>query len=192
MVAARNQIESAQETVSPKSLDELVLELGKLAAVVDCQDDPKKADTDALHSFIREHPEVLSGIPSLIAQTLAHIMKQAGYGAGSQLIRAAQLGKLRTKLGYDEATELERLLIDRAVMCWLRLNLAEVSYSASVIGGTTIREAEFRDKVVTRAHKRFESACETLARVRGLKQPRERSKGRAGLALLRPVEGGEP
>jgi hypothetical protein len=118
-------------------------------------------------------------------------MKQAGYGTGSQLIRAAQLRELRTKLGYDEATELERLLIERVVMCWLRLNLAEVSYSASVIGGATIREAEFKDKVVTRAHRRFESACETLARVRGLQSPRSRTKGRAQLALLRPMECGE-
>jgi len=63
---------------------------------------------------------------------------------------------------------LEQLLIQHAALCWLRLTLAELSYSSSMKGSITLTLGLYLEKRLSMAQKRFTRACETLARVRKL------------------------
>jgi len=75
---------------------------------------------------------------------------------------------LKKELGSDGAPLLEQLLIQQAALCWLRLNLVELSYSSVMKQSITLTLGIYWEKRLSAAQKRFARACETLARVRKL------------------------
>jgi hypothetical protein len=81
----------------------------------------------------------------------------------------ATMNKLRKELEGPDPTPIERLLAERAVLCWFVVNLYEALYFQSK--DITIRQAEFQLRRVESAHRRFLSAVATLARVRKLALP---------------------
>lgn len=78
---------------------------------------------------------------------------------------------LRESLGYDTAPALEKMLIEGAVVCWVRLAVMELRYSCIVSAENTFKAVEHTEKRLTEAQKRFNRACESLARVRKLSRP---------------------
>jgi hypothetical protein len=76
--------------------------------------------------------------------------------------------ELRDSLGYDAAPTLERMQIEHVCVCWLRLSVMEVRYSLVVNANNTLAQVEHTEKRLTEAQKRFNRACESLARVRKL------------------------
>jgi hypothetical protein len=79
-----------------------------------------------------------------------------------------RLQVLKKDLGYDTAPILEQLLIQQAALCWLKLNLVELSYSGTMKQSITLTLGMYWEKRLSAAQKRFTQACETLARVRKL------------------------
>jgi hypothetical protein len=79
---------------------------------------------------------------------------------------------LRAALGHKTAPALEQALIDHACVCWLRLAAMEVRYSCIVNANNTLVQVEHAEKRLTEAQKRFNRACESLARVRRLSAPK--------------------
>ena len=75
---------------------------------------------------------------------------------------------LKKDIGYDNAPMLEQLLIQQAALCWLKLNLVELSYSGMMKQSHTLTLGMYWEKRLSAAQKRFTRACETLARVRKL------------------------
>ena len=62
----------------------------------------------------------------------------------------------------------EQLLIQQAALCWLKLNLVELSYSGTMKQSITLTLGIYWEKRLSAAQRRFTRACETLARVRKL------------------------
>jgi hypothetical protein len=91
-------------------------------------------------------------------------------GEALPLLWREQMRDMRAALGYAAAPPLERPLIDHACLCWLRLALMELRYS-SLTEDNTLKAVEHTEKRVASAQKRFNRACETLAKVRKLKLP---------------------
>ncbi len=88
-----------------------------------------------------------------------------------QEIYERKLDAMRQELAGPEASLLERLLADeRIVMCWLHLYYAEAVYTQN-IGDLTLRQAEFHQQRITKAHNRYLSSIRTLAQVRHLGVP---------------------
>ncbi len=65
---------------------------------------------------------------------------------------------------------LELLLIDRIALCWLSLHYYEI-LEAQTTGGTSVAWAEFHERRLERAQKRYQSAIKALAQVRKLQLP---------------------
>jgi hypothetical protein len=63
---------------------------------------------------------------------------------------------------------LEQMLIEEVLLCWLRLIIWEYKLTELDIEGMTLIKAEFWDKRLSGAQRRYLRACETLARVRRL------------------------
>ena len=80
-----------------------------------------------------------------------------------------RMGQLQRDLEGPTPTPLERLLAERSVFCWFLVNVYEQSYAQS--SEMTIRQAEFQQRRIDRAHARFLSALRTLAQVRKLALP---------------------
>ena len=77
---------------------------------------------------------------------------------------------LTQELAGIQPTPLERVLVDRIVLCWLHLHLAEVSY-AEQMQDLSITQAAFHEHRITAAHNRYLAAMRTLAQVRRLQTP---------------------
>jgi hypothetical protein len=79
-----------------------------------------------------------------------------------------RLQVLKKDLGNEGAPLLEQLLIQHAALCWLKLNLIELSYANLMKQSITLTLGIYWEKRLTAAQRRFTRACETLARVRKL------------------------
>lgn len=68
--------------------------------------------------------------------------------------------------------ELERLLVQQVVVAWLHLGYIEYQYSAMTTEtGLTMKRAEYWERRLSAAQRRYLRATETLARVRRLQLP---------------------
>ena len=96
-----------------------------------------------------------------------------------------RLQTLKKELGSEGAPLLEQLLIQQAALCWLKLNLVELSYSNTMKQSITLTLGIYWEKRLSAAQRRFTRACETLARVRKL------SRGTPGLQFNIATNGGQ-
>lgn len=68
--------------------------------------------------------------------------------------------------------ELERLLVQQVVLTWLKLGHTEWHHEHILVNGhMTIQVADFWERRLSAAQRRYLRACETLARVRRLGLP---------------------
>lgn len=134
--------------------------------------DPKEEDVAALRKCLRKNPELwrIAGDVAMITMddlvqkvTSSPAMRESLYQGWIEMLR---------ELGYPDATQLERLLIDQVVLCWLRLNYLEYQYSNLDRSELLISQAAFWEKRLSASQRRFLRACEALARVRRLLRPK--------------------
>jgi hypothetical protein len=78
---------------------------------------------------------------------------------------------LQAELEGGNCTPLERILCGRIATCWLDVHLADLSFAAKYKGNMTLGQLTFYQARQDRAHKRYLSAVESLARVRRLLRP---------------------
>jgi hypothetical protein len=92
---------------------------------------------------------------------------------------------LKRELGSEGAPLMEQLLIQQAALCWLKLNLVELSYNTVMRQSITLTMGIYWEKRLTAAQRRFTRACESLARVRKL------SRNTPALQFNIATEGGQ-
>jgi hypothetical protein len=80
-----------------------------------------------------------------------------------------KLDKVRSELEGSNPTPIERLLAERASLCWALVNWYE--NSSQSIESMSIAQADFHQRKIDKAHARFLSAIRTLAQVRKLALP---------------------
>jgi hypothetical protein len=80
-----------------------------------------------------------------------------------------KLAALEAELAGPDPTTLERLLAERAAICWFQVHRYEVLLEDAQ--DLTFRQTEFHLRRIDRAHARFLAACRTLAAVRKLGLP---------------------
>jgi hypothetical protein len=82
---------------------------------------------------------------------------------------AGQLDRVRAELEGPDPSPIERLLAERASLCWFLVNWYETAYVRCRTG--TFKEGDYHEKMIDRANRRFLSAVKTLAQVRKLALP---------------------
>jgi hypothetical protein len=134
------------------------------------KENPRQPDVKVLSELLTGNKslELWRGIAS--AGYLAELMviENARATAAVKECWKHRLQELKKELGSEGAPLLEQLLIQQAALCWLKLNLVELSYSATMTRSITLTLGIYWEKRLTEAQKRFTRACETLARVRKL------------------------
>ncbi len=137
---------------------------------VNCEN-PKPEDVKALQTWLDSHPDTWRAMGDLTAHALKSIVDAAA--GKTALVRECVMRDAearRQALGYDDASPLERLLIDVVVLTGLRWADIERRYS-SVHGqgeGMTLAQADWWERRLSAAEGRYLRACESLARVRRL------------------------
>ncbi|MBN9520812.1 hypothetical protein J0H58_20215 [bacterium] len=79
---------------------------------------------------------------------------------------AAKMAQLRAELCGANPTAVERLLADRAVLCWFQVHQTELIYASK--DSMTLTLAQHYQKSIDRAHRRYLSSLKALTEVRKL------------------------
>ena len=86
-----------------------------------------------------------------------------------QLIIKAEVLSIKEKLGYNTASQSERLIIDQIMLCWASMNYVEGRvHSLLRQSGYPLSTGEYWQENLTHYQKRYLGAVETLARIRKL------------------------
>jgi hypothetical protein len=132
----------------------------------------RSGDESALPALRRvlDTGELVESLGNLALQVEATLIKNA---AGENLAFKEGVGRKMAKIRADlaglDAPPLERLLADRVAVCWLSLHDVEVRFAQSK--DLTIKQADYWQRRINSAHKRYLSAIKTLAMVRKLALP---------------------
>jgi hypothetical protein len=131
---------------------------------------PNPKDVKALGDLLSGNRKLELWRDVMSAGHLAELMviENARATAGVKECWKHRLQVLKKDLGYNDAPLLEKLLIQQAALCWLKLNLVELSYSGTMAQSITLTLGLFWEKRLSAAQRRFTRACETLTRVRKL------------------------
>lgn len=82
---------------------------------------------------------------------------------------AAKLESMRKELLGENPTPVERLLVERVAACWLQVQDADIR--AAQANGSSFRQADYNQRRMDAAHKRYLSALKALALVRKFAVP---------------------
>jgi len=142
---------------------------GELARLVREADRDEK-NLPALHRFYDENPGIsdrFSLIGSIIRDNVLDSLTKKN---ASKLTLHKDYQALLKRLGIEEADPLERVVIERIGMDWLRLLYTESQVAYCGTETVTWIQFEHMEKAHDRAHKRFIKSCESLSKIRALRE----------------------
>lgn len=146
-------------------------ELRELTRKVD-KAKPDSADVAALGALLYRQPELWRICGDLAEQAALRLIEELN--APQSMKRSMQSGlvAMADELARPEDGPLESLIIRQIVGAWVRLAYTEYSYNGTLVAGNqTLAQADFWERRMTAAERRYLRACETLARVRRLQLP---------------------
>lgn len=89
----------------------------------------------------------------------------AAPGRGSALVLREEVEGMRQRMGYEEASEIEKLLIERVLLSWLRMTYAEKVFVRERTKETSLLvHQEFTDRQSLRAHNLYMRSIDALNR----------------------------
>jgi hypothetical protein len=97
------------------------------------------------------------------------IEKATGNHVAAREAIAQKIDFVRAELAGPNPTPIERLLAERAALCWMLVNWHENSIESG--GSMSVAQANYFQSRLDKAHSRFLSAIRTLAQVRKLALP---------------------
>lgn len=135
---------------------------------------PKQADVDALKALMRRTPEksIWRECGDFLTQARTQFIRKAKATDFAKEVIVFRCEQMEKELANQNDGPLEKLLIDQVIFAWLRLSFIEYGYSEVFTSheGPSLERALFWEKRLTAAHKRFDHATTSLARVRRLLQ----------------------
>jgi len=166
---AQTQVSVDIEKVITEAAEKTRVEFRALLDKIN-KENPQPKDVKALSDFLDGNRKLELWRDVVSAGHLAELMviENARATAGLKECWKHRLQALKRELGSERAPLLEQLLIQHAALCWLKLNLVELSYSGTMAQSITSTLGIYWEKRLSAAQRRFTRACETLARVRKL------------------------
>lgn len=129
----------------------------------------KAEDAEKLGEIFDRSPGMVERLGNIAARAKEAIVNSSMNN--SYLVREASKRKLillRDSLGWAEASELEKILIEQICLNWFRLNVLECAHSSAFLQDSSLVHQVHIDKFLTQAQKRYLRAVESLAKVRKL------------------------
>jgi hypothetical protein len=112
--------------------------------------------------------ETVGDLAKTARESLPHMM--SGDNLLVQEAHARKCAALTKELAGPQPSPLERLLVERIVLCWLHLYSAEALYTQHR-QHLSLRQAEFYEQRLSKAQARYLAAIRTLAQMRRLGVP---------------------
>ena len=80
-----------------------------------------------------------------------------------------KLDQLRAELSGPEPSPLEKLLVERVLVCWLQVHIADCTFAGAT--NATLNQGEYYQRNQSRAQVRYLAAIKMLVMIRKLLQP---------------------
>ena len=130
-------------------------------------DDPSREDRRALRKVLKEHPDLWRSAGDLSRRAEEQIIKKKSGGTAivEESLRHG-VKQIRKDLGHEDAPALERLLIEQVALTWLHYHSTQHSYHQVTSGSIPITQADYWERRLDAAQRRFLRATKTLGRVR--------------------------
>lgn len=142
-----------------------------VAKLVDLIDKAREGDDDAaldLRKVLDGSPDLawsfIAGPGQIAESALIDLLTSRDNLANKELLKH-QLESMRMEVAGENPSPLERLLAERVVITWLQLQLFEGVYAFEMKAGN-IRQGNYQQKCIDRAHQRHLSAVKALAQIR--------------------------
>lgn len=138
---------------------------------------------DASHGkcqkIVEQHKEELRQKRSQAGLTEMALTEIAALGKGSAMVLRQEVIGMRERMGFNEACEIEKMLIERIILCWLRTIHAEKVYiSERQKTESLIKHQEFTDRQALRANTIYLRSIDALNRFRLINARIEEIKSR--------------
>ncbi len=128
---------------------------------------PKEEDLNALREMMREDASIWQTYGDWAKQTELVLLNEYFQSSGLILETVEKkLANLRDELGWQDATEIEKLLIRQVCLTWLRLYFVERQHHQNTFQSHSLTSGIYWDKRLSMAQKRHLKAIESLAKVR--------------------------
>lgn len=134
------------------------------------------ADRAALREWFERKPDQWRSFGDMTRQAQSLLIETAKCTGAAKELFAHSCDQLRRELTHDGDGALEKMLVDVAVLAWLRLGMIEQQYTNQFSDSITLTAGIFWEKRLSAAHKRFANACANLAKVRRLQRPKTKNQ----------------
>jgi len=142
-------------------------------------------EVKALRRFIDDHPD-MNNHHNVLSYSLQHaLMLKITPEPGHLELLDREYKMRRDDLGWKDANPMERLMIERVMLCWLRVVWCE-NYNANYQrGGVVISGSEYADKLFARAFARYVKSVEALAKLRQVQAITKAADAQASLLEMK-------
>jgi len=133
---------------------------------------PTKEERGELERILRESPAVWRAAGDMMEMTAQRMVEATRGSYAVKRSVSAGWEQMQQDMARPGDGELERLLIQQIALAWLKLGYTEWHHRHYLAeGNTTIKQADFWERRLSAAQRRYLRAVETLARVRRLNLP---------------------
>jgi hypothetical protein len=172
------------EQVKPElSMTELIKRTNK--------ENPKPADLKLLRQRLDDDGDLVK-VNEVGERAIASVIDSYTNSALVRELQTRQVKDKRRELGYENASVMERMLINQVILCHLRMTTLEGIHAAKFQERHSTESGLYWDRLLTTYQRRFHKACESLAKVRKLlaeaSAHEERARNARSAAAKRSVD----
>lgn len=132
---------------------------------------PKAEDVAALQRLLRDIPDLWRAFGDMAAIAESHLIDSLDATVDIKESLRFGMEVMPKELGFTEAAPLEKMLIRRVVLCWVRLQLCEYQYTSNEKEGRTLAQGNYWEKRLSAVQGHYLRALTTLARIRKMQLP---------------------
>ena len=142
-------------------------------------------EVEELRKFIDEHPDLANKHCVVAYSVRLGLMRKVSKEPGNFELFEREYELRRDQLGWKGASPIEQLMIERIMLCWVRLLWTEHYNGSFMQPSIPMRESEYADKMFTRAYNRYVKAIESLAKLRQVEAITKAAKAQASLLEMK-------
>jgi hypothetical protein len=154
------------------------------------KENPSQTDLSTLRQELEKRPTLASELGNLAEMVGRSIIKTAFPSQLYALSVEAHCDHMREGLGYEDSSQIEKMLIEHIITGWLRLHDVELRYEMIRKDNPTINQMDHWERRLTLAQHRYLRAIETLAKVRRLMKDPPKANVAFNLLLKQQLGGG--
>lgn len=138
----------------------------EMYAAAMCKDNPSRETQEWFLQKLGSDPQEWRKWGDLMTAALDKGLEKfyLGYVTKESVKHGAEV--LKTELGFEDASPIERLLIEQAVLCHARLGMVEHLYSRQLAGNYSLTLGAHWEMRLTLCQRRYMKAITTLQKVR--------------------------